>query len=168
MFCSQLVAELPDFNRRLLHEILQLGLEVAALHEENRMPTSNVATVFAPNILRPEMEDSDPVSAATSALKDTALVNRVFLAMLENLSHLESVLQPNRESVMEEDEFYQRFAEKLTTRDHTSKLQSSLAAFEEIERSLGINARASASEYKTHHIPTSKYGPELWIAFRLW
>lgn len=52
--CAQILAEMPDPNKRLLFETLRLGAVIAAEHEKNKMPALNVSTVLGPNLLRPE------------------------------------------------------------------------------------------------------------------
>ena len=53
----ELVKAMPNSNKLLLSQLLQLGAEIAMRHKTNKMPALNVATVLAPNILRPSSDE---------------------------------------------------------------------------------------------------------------
>lgn len=49
---AEALGRLPPANKRVLREVLELGADIARHHHVNKMPSLNVATVLAPNILR--------------------------------------------------------------------------------------------------------------------
>jgi len=53
---SELCSQLPEVNYRLFKLLLNFLRDVAANADKNLMVTRNLAVVFAPNVLRPEVE----------------------------------------------------------------------------------------------------------------
>ncbi|GAB5357466.1 hypothetical protein AAMO2058_000377100 [Amorphochlora amoebiformis] len=63
----KIVRKLPQHNQELLGYLCEFLKELSENHEITRMHTQNIALVFAPNILRPEIDD--PMEALQHAQK---------------------------------------------------------------------------------------------------
>eukprot|EP01104_Vermistella_antarctica_P002925 TRINITY_DN13101_c0_g1_i1.p1 TRINITY_DN13101_c0_g1~~TRINITY_DN13101_c0_g1_i1.p1 ORF type:complete len:754 (+),score=192.56 TRINITY_DN13101_c0_g1_i1:567-2828(+) len=88
---AELAAQLPESNRRFLHELVSFFAEVANHSEVNKMTAKNLAVVFAPNVIYSRSQ------SGVSVLEDTALANKV-MEMCINNSTLVFPLLPDPES----------------------------------------------------------------------
>ncbi|XP_052426901.1 rho GTPase-activating protein 22 [Carassius gibelio] len=79
---GKLVTTLPAANYNLLKYICKFLDEVQSHENENKMGVQNLATVFGPNILRPNMED--PVAI----MEGTSLVQHLMTLLISNHEHL--------------------------------------------------------------------------------
>lgn len=77
-----LVGKLPEVNRTLLLFLLQHLRRVAEHSDKNRMPSSNIAAVMGPNILRPEQ------ASMLTTIRDTAVVNSVMKIFIDEMPYL--------------------------------------------------------------------------------
>lgn len=75
---GSLFQSIPLANQRLLRYLLVFLKKVADLSEVNLMAPQNLAIVFAPNLLRPEVDDP------TTMMRDSKLVNDIVRVLIEN------------------------------------------------------------------------------------
>lgn len=74
---ARAVAGMPEENRATLRSVARFLALVAARHEENKMTAHNLAVVFAPNLLRPEVETPQ------SMVRDSAAAIQAVQVMVE-------------------------------------------------------------------------------------
>ena len=79
---NKLITSLPEINYVLLHELISFLVEVAAHSKKNRMIPDNIAIVFAPNLLRPEIDT--PASMMTEMPLTIKIVSS-FLTSFEDI-----------------------------------------------------------------------------------
>jgi len=81
-FLKHLVNKLPALNKSVLSYLLSFLLKVAAYAEVNKMALHNLATVFAPNLLRPQQ------SNALGMVTDTPKINGVVNTLLQDYEYV--------------------------------------------------------------------------------
>lgn len=82
----ELLRELPIAHKRLLRRLVEFLLEVAKYSEENKMTTSSLAIVFAPNLLRPKNADT------IQFISDARYINSIIRSILEQYELLSDAL----------------------------------------------------------------------------
>eukprot|EP01102_Stenamoeba_stenopodia_P006425 TRINITY_DN175_c0_g1_i1.p1 TRINITY_DN175_c0_g1~~TRINITY_DN175_c0_g1_i1.p1 ORF type:complete len:499 (-),score=116.39 TRINITY_DN175_c0_g1_i1:1496-2992(-) len=82
----ELLKELPMTHKRLLRRLVEFLLEVAKYSEENKMTTSSLAIVFAPNLLRPKNADT------LQFISDARYINSIIRSILDQYELLSDAL----------------------------------------------------------------------------
>eukprot|EP00004_Rigifila_ramosa_P000035 TRINITY_DN1005_c0_g2_i2.p1 TRINITY_DN1005_c0_g2~~TRINITY_DN1005_c0_g2_i2.p1 ORF type:complete len:1171 (-),score=265.89 TRINITY_DN1005_c0_g2_i2:1914-5426(-) len=59
-----LISAMPDQNRALLHELVNFLVRISRSASVNKMTASNLAIVFAPNLLRPKVDSMESIMHA--------------------------------------------------------------------------------------------------------
>jgi hypothetical protein len=88
LYIRKILKSLPTGNRVFLTYLIKFLSMVAAKADKNHMHAKNLAIVFAPSLLRPEVETMD------SLLGDSLNINRILETMI---NHYEETFLPNFE-----------------------------------------------------------------------
>jgi len=75
-YFKALIKELPEENRMLLQRLLTMMKRISENREKNLMSTSNLATCFAPNLLK---SDNNSIN-----IEETSIKNNVISLLIEN------------------------------------------------------------------------------------
>eukprot|EP01130_Rhizamoeba_saxonica_P008084 TRINITY_DN3268_c0_g1_i1.p1 TRINITY_DN3268_c0_g1~~TRINITY_DN3268_c0_g1_i1.p1 ORF type:complete len:749 (-),score=176.43 TRINITY_DN3268_c0_g1_i1:23-2269(-) len=89
-----LIKELPEVNRAIMKALMAFLGRVDEYREINKMAIHNLATVFAPNLLKPE--NSNPLQL----VEDTPLVNGLVHTLITQYDYIFSEEDPEEDDVM--------------------------------------------------------------------
>ena len=87
---SQLIFKLPTANQHVIHQLLLFLLDISQYSKSTKMGTSNLALVFAPNVIRPMVDSIDTAV-------QIPMVSRIFQFCIENVQDIWIAAEPPSE-----------------------------------------------------------------------
>mmetsp|Transcript_17354 Transcript_17354/g.27722 ORF Transcript_17354/g.27722 Transcript_17354/m.27722 type:complete len:743 (-) Transcript_17354:274-2502(-) len=90
-----LMKKIPEQNRQLLTYLCTFLERLSVNHEITRMHTKNIALVFAPNILRPKVEDAMEAFQSSDKKIDT------FSVIIENVYNIFELQSPEKQAIIQ-------------------------------------------------------------------
>jgi hypothetical protein len=78
---KQIIDSLPQCNRILLYRLFSLLNRIAANEAKTKMPPSNLAIVFGPNLAKPQQEE------LMKMMDDSKIINGAVSQMIERFEY---------------------------------------------------------------------------------